>query len=86
MKSLKTTLIVILLATLFLPSLWEGSGLVAQNVAITDDDTYNADSSAMLDVKSISKGMLVPRMTTIQRQLINNPATGLLVFDIMAQS
>ncbi|OFX43009.1 MAG: hypothetical protein A2046_08780 [Bacteroidetes bacterium GWA2_30_7] len=73
--------IAILLLTLFLPSLWKGSGVGAQNIAITDDDTYNADSSAMLDVKSISKGMLVPRMTTIQRQLINNPATGLLVFD-----
>ncbi|MBU0765045.1 MAG: hypothetical protein KJ607_09445 [Bacteroidetes bacterium] len=53
----------------------------AQNVAITDDAGYQADSSAMLDVKSTTKGMLVPRMTSAQRLLINNPATGLLVFD-----
>lgn len=52
-----------------------------QNVAITDDDAYNAHSSAMLDVKSITKGMLVPRLTTAQRTAISSPATGLLVFD-----
>ncbi|MBI4646315.1 MAG: hypothetical protein HY738_06880 [Bacteroidia bacterium] len=55
--------------------------VTAQNVAITDDDGYTANSSAMLDVKSLTKGMLVPRLTTIQRNTISNPATGLLVFD-----
>ncbi|MBI4649322.1 MAG: hypothetical protein HY738_22670, partial [Bacteroidia bacterium] len=53
----------------------------SQNVAITDDNGYTADSSAMLDIKSLTKGMLVPRLTTIQRNAISNPATGLLVFD-----
>lgn len=53
----------------------------SQNVAITDDDTYVANSSAMLDVKSSSKGMLVPRLTTTQRTAIPSPATGLLVYD-----
>ncbi|OFX23822.1 MAG: hypothetical protein A2033_10430 [Bacteroidetes bacterium GWA2_31_9] len=60
---------------------WKGSGVFAQNIAITDDDTYVADPSAMLDVKSVTKGMLVPRMTSAQRILISTPATGLLVFD-----
>jgi uncharacterized protein (TIGR02145 family) len=55
--------------------------LKAQNITITDDAGYEADSSAMLDVKSTTKGMLVPRMTTLQREAVNNPATGLLVFD-----
>ena len=45
----------------------------------TDDST--PDASAMLDVKSTNKGMLVPRMNTIQRSAIATPATGLLVFD-----
>lgn len=53
----------------------------SQNIAITDDDTYTANSSAMLDVKSLTKGMLVPRLTSVQRNAISNPATGLLVFD-----
>ncbi len=57
------------------------SEVEGQNVAITDDNAYTAHSSAMLDVKSVTKGMLVPRMTTVQRDAIVLPATGLLVFD-----
>ncbi|OFX24967.1 MAG: hypothetical protein A2033_16295 [Bacteroidetes bacterium GWA2_31_9] len=55
--------------------------LISQNIAITDDDAYTASSSAMLDVKSLSKGFLTPRLTTAQRNAILTPATGLLVFD-----
>jgi hypothetical protein len=52
----------------------------AQNIAI--NSTGNApNSSAMLDVQSTIKGMLIPRMTTTQRTAIASPATGLLVFD-----
>lgn len=39
------------------------------------------DNSAMLDVSSTSKGLLMPRMTTSQRRAINSPASGLLVYD-----
>ena len=53
----------------------------AQNVAITDDDSYTAESTAMLDVKSTNKGMLVPRLTTAQRSGITSPAPGLMVYD-----
>ncbi|MBU0763476.1 MAG: hypothetical protein KJ607_01435 [Bacteroidetes bacterium] len=53
----------------------------AQNIAITDDDSYTADPSAMLDVKSISKGLLLPRLTTVQRDAISLPAAGLIVFN-----
>ncbi|MEK7255947.1 MAG: hypothetical protein AAB316_14445, partial [Bacteroidota bacterium] len=41
-----------------------------------------ADASALLDVSATDKGVLVPRMTTAQRNAIASPATGLLVFDI----
>ena len=44
--------------------------------------TSSPDGSAMLDVKSTDKGMLVPRMTSAQRTGISSPATGLLVFDM----
>ncbi|MCD4735066.1 MAG: right-handed parallel beta-helix repeat-containing protein, partial [Bacteroidales bacterium] len=54
--------------------------LVSQNVAITDDGSYNADASAMLDVKSTSKGLLIPRVTSGQRDAISSPAKGLMVF------
>lgn len=33
-----------------------------QNVAITDDETYSANSAAMLDIKSETKGLLIPRV------------------------
>jgi uncharacterized protein (TIGR02145 family) len=54
---------------------------ISQNIAITDDDGYTADPSAMLDVNSNSKGFLMPRLTTLQRNNLINPATGLMVFD-----
>jgi large repetitive protein len=49
-------------------------------VAINTDGSA-PNSSAMLDVKSYSKGMLIPRMSTEQRNAIVSPATGLLVFN-----
>lgn len=39
-----------------------------------------AEPSAMLDVSSTDKGMLIPRMTAQQRDAIANPATSLLVY------
>lgn len=38
------------------------------------------DPSAMLDVSSTNKGILLPRMTAAQRDAISNPADGLIVF------
>ncbi|MBL7732140.1 MAG: hypothetical protein JNM88_13245 [Chitinophagaceae bacterium] len=40
-----------------------------------------ANSSAIFDIASTTKGMLVPRMTSANRTTILNPATGLLVYD-----
>lgn len=53
----------------------------SQNVAVTDDDAYTANSSAMLDVKSTTKGFLAPRLSTTERNNILSPAAGLLVYD-----
>ncbi|AEW00551.1 hypothetical protein A4D02_24785 [Niastella koreensis] len=50
-----------------------------QGVAISAA-TAVPDASAMLDVQSSSKGVLVPRMTIAQRNAIASPATGLLIF------
>ena len=51
-----------------------------QNVGINTDGS-TAHTSSMLDVKSTTKGMLIPRMTSAQRTAIASPALGLLVFD-----
>jgi len=50
-----------------------------QGVAITTDGT-SPDNSAMLDIKSTSKGILIPRMTVAQRTAIASPANGLLIY------
>jgi len=51
----------------------------AQSVSINTDGS-TADNSAILDVKSTDKGILIPRMTEAQRNLITTPATGLLIY------
>jgi len=43
--------------------------------------TITPDSTSMLDVTSTSKGLLAPRMTSIQKNAIASPANGLLVYD-----
>ncbi|MGB3077604.1 MAG: hypothetical protein WBB31_00890 [Saprospiraceae bacterium] len=39
------------------------------------------DSSSILDISFTTSGMLVPRMSIVQRIAIPNPANGLLVYD-----
>jgi hypothetical protein len=54
---------------------------VAQTVVVTDDPAYVAGNvSSVLDVKSVLKGFLAPRMTQAQRIAIATPADGLLVY------
>ncbi len=48
--------------------------------------TSMPDSSAILDLNSTDGGLLLPRMTTIQRDLINNPATGLMIYNLSASN
>ncbi len=43
--------------------------------------TTNPDSSAILEITSSEAGVLFPRMTTLQRNAISNPATGLLIYN-----
>lgn len=54
------------------------SALFAQ-VSISTDNSA-PDNSAMLDVKSTSKGLLPPRVTLTERNAIGSPANGLMVF------
>ena len=54
---------------------------IAQSVGINDDASA-PNPSALFDLKSNSKGLLIPRMSTSQRNAIADPAAGLLVFDL----
>jgi len=43
--------------------------------------TTTPNTSALLEVSSTTKGFLPPRMTTIQRNAISSPATGLTIYN-----
>jgi len=55
------------------------SQAIGQAVSINPTGA-NPHSSAMLDVTSTDKGILIPRVTKTQRNAITSPATGLMVF------
>ncbi len=48
-------------------------------VSINNNDSL-PHSSAMLEISSVDRGLLIPRMTETQRTSITNAATGLMVF------
>ncbi len=52
--------------------------LFSQSVGI---GTASPDSSAVLDVSGTTKGLLIPRMSSTDRQNIVDPAKGLMVYD-----
>lgn len=53
----------------------------AQSVAINNSGS-RADSSAILDISSSTKGLLIPRMDSSSRVSIHNPAKGLIVYQL----
>lgn len=52
--------------------------VIGQSVGI---GTTTPNSSALLDITSTTKGLLMPRMTTAQRNAIVSPADGLLIYN-----
>jgi hypothetical protein len=67
-----------LLSILFV-SLLSTTVLFSQNIGI---GTQTPDASALLDVRSTDKGVLIPRLTTAQRNAIASPAKGLQVLNL----
>lgn len=53
----------------------DGNGVSINNTSAV------AHGSAIMDMTSTTKGILIPRMTSAQRTAIPTPATGLLVYD-----
>ena len=68
-----------ILAILIVTILYSGI-LTAQNVGINATGAL-PDNSALLDLKSTNLGLLLPRMTTTERDAISNPAQSLLIFN-----
>ncbi len=46
--------------------------------------TTTPDASSLLEIKSTTKGLLIPRMTQAQRNVITSPATGLMIYQTNA--
>jgi hypothetical protein len=53
--------------------------IYAQNLGI-GTSSFNPDSSALVEMRG-NKGLLIPRMTTAERNAISNPAQSLLIFN-----
>ncbi|MBC7935548.1 MAG: hypothetical protein H7Y86_09385 [Rhizobacter sp.] len=66
------------LSIIFLLCVVFNSRLSAQGIGI---GTGTPDNSAIVDIQSTTKGMLIPRMTSSQRAAISPAPAGLLVFD-----
>ena len=54
--------------------------LTATTYAQVGVGTTTPDASAALDITSTTGGLLVPRMTAVQRDAITSPAQGLIIF------
>jgi hypothetical protein len=68
-----------------------GSSAIVNPWVLSGNDVYNTSgevgigtsspsASALLDVTSTNKGILIPRMTSSQKNAISSPTTGLLIF------
>ena len=56
------------------------TGITQAQIAVNEDNSL-PDASALMDIKSTNKGLLIPRMTSTERVAIPSPATGLMVYD-----
>jgi hypothetical protein len=63
----------------FIATILLNSSILFSQVAINTDGS-TPGSSSMLDVKSTTKGVLIPRMTFVQRNALPGPVDGLIVF------
>lgn len=61
-------------------SLPDGSGWVTVSKNVSYGVVGTIDASAALEVKSTTKGLLLPRMTAVQASAIGTPTDGLMVY------
>jgi hypothetical protein len=67
----------------FFPLLfWMSSGGSAAQQVIVGDTTLGVEPSAILQLADTSHGFLLPRLSTAQRNAINNPGEGLQIYNI----
>lgn len=75
----------LLLTAVVAMSLLGNNKACAQGMAVNTTGS-SAAASSMLDVTSTTKGVLIPRLTTVQMNAISSPATGLMIYNTTANS
>lgn len=65
---------------------WNGTAWVVDSTLTNKGSnvgvgTSSPDNSSALEINSTTKGLLLPRMTTAQREAIVNPAPGLIIYN-----
>ncbi|MFM1914176.1 MAG: hypothetical protein RIR51_2029 [Bacteroidota bacterium] len=63
-------------------ALFLSTNLFSQVKISTENSNGQVNGSAALEVESSDKGLLLPRLTTTQRNAIQSPSVGLVVYDI----
>ena len=81
---MKTIINTLLFATLLILSVSTNAQNTFPATGSAGIGTTTPDASALLEVKSTNKGILIPRMTQAQRNAIASPAQGLLIFQTNA--
>jgi hypothetical protein len=67
-------------AILFMLTCLTNYGAGAQSMGISSS-SITPDASSILEMRTNTKGLLIPRMTTTERNAISSPATGLMVYN-----
>jgi len=84
MNYMKTQLSIKSILIITILSLIDYDVIFAQNVAI-GETIFQADPSSLLELKSSERGFLITRMTSNQRDAIQNPAEALMIFNTTSQ-
>ena len=75
----------ILLLMMFIVALTGHRVVMGQGVGISEI-SISPDASSILELRSVQRGLLIPRMTTGERLAIASPAQGLLVYDTVTKT
>src|ERR1700757_3502937 len=67
-------------ALLILQFIFMGSRLIGQGVGI-GSTSITPDASSILELRSTSQGLLIPRMNTAQMNSITSPAASLIIYN-----
>lgn len=67
--------------TVDLMRITDGAGSTVNQVLTSDRNTFTGMASAAFGVDSITKGFMLPRMTTAQKNAISSPGAGLMIYD-----